>query len=602
MMIGIEALLKIQYNSKPMNRFLLTTILFAIFLKSFSQENLPNGFGIGEKEKMPLYLQSFKNTSTSSITTPPTSPVRAMAEWEESQAIVITWTSYTAVLRQIVKYAQDECKVIIICSDSNQVKTNLSNNSIPIKNITFLKTAYNTVWARDYSGNSVYTNDIDSLSIVDWIYNRPRPNDDASPVAIANYLNVPIYQTTTAPYDLVHTGGNYMSDGFGTAFSSKLILDENDSNATYTITPKNETLIDSIMKMFMGIKRYIKMETLPYDDIHHIDMHMKLLNEETLLMGEYPTGVADGPQIEANLQYVLSNYNSMYGTAYKIKRIVMPPDANGDYPDNNGDYRTYTNSLIVNKTVLVPTYEEKYDTTALRVYKESMPGYNVVGIDCNDIITALGAIHCITHEIGVNDPLLISHQPLADSYDTAASYTVNVYVNHRSGIANATIYYTTDTTKGFQTSSMMLTDSVHHTWSGTIPSTNSSGKIFYYIHATANSGKQQVRPITAEQGGAWSFNISGITSVKENENIAAEKIFPNPANAITCIEVTTKSNLNGSIKLFDMMNKEIEVIYTGEIPSGSNHYFIDASKLSAGVYFVRFNYTNGSKVEKLIVK
>ena len=585
-----------------MNRSLFSIILLSFFFELQAQENLPNGFGIGEKEKMPLYMQSFKNNSSTSITTPPTSPVRTMAEWEESQAIVITWTSYTAVLRQIVNYAQDECKVIIICSDSNQVKTNLTNNSIPIKNIAFLKTSYNTVWGRDYGGNSVYTNEVDSLNIVDWIYNRPRPYDDASPVAVANYLNVPIYQTTTAPYDLVHTGGNYMSDGFGTAFSSKLILDENDSDATYSITPKNESMIDSIMKMFMGIKRYIKMETLPYDEIHHIDMHMKLLNEETLLMGEYPSGVADGPQIEANLQYILSNYNSMFGTAYKIKRIVMPPDDNGKYPDNNGDYRTYTNSLIVNKTVLVPVYEEKYDTTALRVYRESMPGYNVVGIDCNDIITALGAIHCITHEIGVNDPLLISHQPLTDSYDTAASYTVNAYINHRSGIASATIYYTTDTTKGFQTVNMVLIDSVNHTLAGTIPATNLSGKIFYYIYALSNSGKEQVRPITANQGGAWKFNISGITSIKENESVIAERIFPNPANAITCIEITGKSALNGSIKLLDTMGKELQVIHTGEISSGTNHYFIDASKLASGVYFVKFNYENASKIEKLMVR
>ena len=38
----------------------------------------------------------------------------------------------------------------------------------------------------------------------------------------------------------------------------------------------------------MGINRYITMPTLPYDGIHHIDMHMKLLDEETLLVGEYP--------------------------------------------------------------------------------------------------------------------------------------------------------------------------------------------------------------------------------------------------------------------------------------------------------------------------
>jgi agmatine/peptidylarginine deiminase len=86
----------------------------------------------------------------------------------------------------------------------------------------------------------------------------------------------------------------------------------------------------------------------------------------------------------------------------------MPPAANGQYPNTNGDYRTYTNSVFVNKTIIVPFYEEKYDTIARRIYENLLPGYNVVGIDCNKIIPSLGAIHCITKEVGVLDPLMIS--------------------------------------------------------------------------------------------------------------------------------------------------------------------------------------------------
>ena len=73
-----------------------------------------------------------------------------------------------------------------------------------------------------------------------------------------------------------------MADGLGTGFSSNLVVNE---NPTHSIAE-----IDTIMKQFMGIDRYIKMNELPYDGIHHIDMHMKLLDEETILMGEYPAG------------------------------------------------------------------------------------------------------------------------------------------------------------------------------------------------------------------------------------------------------------------------------------------------------------------------
>jgi agmatine deiminase len=72
------------------------------------------------------------------------------------------------------------------------------------------------------------------------------------------------------------------------------------------------------MQQFMGIDRYIKMPTLPYDGIHHIDMHMKLIDEETLMVGQYPPGVSDGPQIEANISDVVNNFQTAFGNQYKV--------------------------------------------------------------------------------------------------------------------------------------------------------------------------------------------------------------------------------------------------------------------------------------------
>jgi len=75
-----------------------------------------------------------------------------------------------------------------------------------------------------------------------------------------------------------------------------------------------------------------------------------------------------------------------------------------------------------------------------------MPGYEIVGIDCddsgNEIISLSGAIHCITHSVAVADPLLISHLPLSDTENTTEAYVVDAYLSHRSGISNAKLYYT----------------------------------------------------------------------------------------------------------------------------------------------------------------
>lgn len=577
-----------------MKRFLLAFTATIALTATFAQ-TLPVGWAPGEKEQMPFYLASFDEKSPGS-TTAPAGKLRNMGQWEEIDALIITWTSFPAIHREIVKYAQLECKVYIVCTDSNSVKTNLQNNNVPLtSNVKFVIAPYNTIWARDYSANPVYINDVDSLIYVDWVYNRPRPKDDTTCRAIAAKAGIQLFQTTNEPNKLIHTGGNYMTDGLGTAFSSNLILDENPN--------KTEAQVDTIMKKYMGITRYIKMPTLPYDGIHHIDMHMKLLDEETLLVGEYATGEADGPQIEANINYVMSNFNSYFGTPYKLVRIPQPPDNGGDYPDNGGDYYTYTNCVFVNKTVLVPIYNNATDTTALRILRENLPGYKVIGIPCTDIIQQSGAIHCITHSVGVKEPMLIVHQKLTDTYNYQTPYPVPARIQHKSGIQSARVFWTTDTTQAWQSAVMTLTDPNNNIWTGNIPPQNPTTIIYYYIEGQANSGKIQVRPITAPEG-YYRFKILGDPLSLAENNVDAKPLlpYPNPASDITCIPVTAKGETNGHIYITNMVGQKVADIHNGNIPAGTSNFFIDAKTLAKGMYLITVETTRAKTTVKLMVK
>jgi agmatine/peptidylarginine deiminase len=561
-------------------------------IHAFGQQPvLPATMAPGEPAMMQDYLN---NIEPNGITTPPASPVRTAAEWEEIQAITITWTSYQSVLRQIILAAQQETQVYIICSDSNTVKNSLLSNSIPLTNVHYILAPYNSVWIRDYGQNTVYTNDVDSLLLVDWIYNRPRPRDDTVPRSVANTFNVPLYETTQAPYDVVHTGGNWMSDGLGTAFSSELVLDENPGHTAAEI--------DSIHADFMGINRYVKMETLPYDGIHHIDMHIKLLDEQTLLVGQYPVGVADGPQIEANLQYVLSNYMTPNGTPYRVIRIPMPPEqASGDYPDQGGYYLTYTNAVFVNKTIILPLYYQEYDTTALRIWRESCPGYNVVGVNCNSTISASGAIHCITHCVGTDDPLLISHFGLPNTTNTATPYQVDARIQHRSGIQTATLYWTTDTLLPYQSVTMALTNAALNTWTGYIPAQAAGTHIYYYIAATAVSGKSQVRPMPAPDG-YFHFEVTGPTAVKEVMEPVFRHAFPNPSHGLTCVPLNMPVQEEGRMILADMTGREVMVIHQGTFVQGEKNYFVNTEMLEAGAYQLVLTTNNYRIAQPLMVR
>lgn len=548
------------------------------------------------------------------IETPPDfENLRTMAEWEEIEALTISWVSYPGILKQIVRAAKEECTVIILTENPGSTESYLmgNQNGGPLDNmdnVVLIDAEINSIWMRDYAGNTVYGNEVDDRIMVDWIYNRPsRPDDDASPQYIADYIGVELYTTTSAPNDLVNTGGNFMSDGFGTAFASELILEENEPGNMYGVTAKDEEDIDLIKEAWMGIDRYIKMEALPYDIIHHIDMHMKLLDEETLLVGEYPEGIADGPQINANIEYVLANFNSKFGTPFKVVRIPMPPSTGGLWPDSNpaAYYRTYTNSVFVNKTIIYPSYREEYDTIAERIYGELLPGYTLVPIDCDNnsepIISASGAIHCITHSVGVEDPMLISHQPLSDTEDTENDYPVNAYLNHRSGIASATLWYKTD--PGAAYTAIAMAAAGGNDWTAAIPAQPAGSVVYYYIEGQSESGKVQVRPIVAPEG-YWKFRVLGeVVGMEESGAGRFGKVFPNPASAITCIPLTMNKGLNRArIVLRDINGREVLEVFNGSIPAGESKYFLDASVLPAAPYVLTLEAEGVLDVWRLMVE
>ena len=267
-----------------MKRLHALVITLGLFLTPFIWAQNPLPKGLTTEEFSQLGRISF---SQNRGTDPPTEPVRTMAEWEEMEYLVITWQpGFQNILRQIVQAAVQECKVIITTQNESSVSSYLSGAGIDLSQVSFMDENWDSIWIRDYAGNTVYSNNVGELALTDWIYNRPRPNDDLMPSAHAELLNLPIYITNTGTNDLVNTGGNFMSDGLGTAFASDLILDENAPGNPYGVSGKSEAEIDAIMNAYMGIDRYIKMPTLPYDVIHHIDMHMKLLEEETLLVSQ----------------------------------------------------------------------------------------------------------------------------------------------------------------------------------------------------------------------------------------------------------------------------------------------------------------------------
>ena len=63
----------------------------------------------------------------------------------------------------------------------------------------------------------------------------------------------------------------------------------------------------------------------------------------------------------------------------------------------DGKGYNYNCGLMVNKKMVMPFYGAPEDEQALRIYRETLPGYEVVGLDWSPYF--FGAIHCQTQDV-----------------------------------------------------------------------------------------------------------------------------------------------------------------------------------------------------------
>jgi agmatine deiminase len=78
-----------------------------------------------------------------------------------------------------------------------------------------------------------------------------------------------------------------------------------------------------------------------------------------------------------------------------VVRIPMPSHS-------DGNWRSYTNVIYANGVVLVPQYPDTnpdLDKFALNVFREAMPDWKIIGIDCSKLIAKRGALHCVSRNI-----------------------------------------------------------------------------------------------------------------------------------------------------------------------------------------------------------
>ena len=314
------------------------------------------------------------------------------------------------------------------------------------------------------------------------INHRGWEEDDDTNIDFANQLGWSILDLP-----LYLTGGNFMTDGYGMGFSTKLMMNENNLE-------ENNFL--NIVQEYLNINNYHIFENPNEQSIQHIDCLAKLVGPETIIIKQVSELSPEYECIE-NFAEIFYDLNTFYDRPFNIYRILCPEINGGNWETN--PVAAYTNSFILNNKVLVPQYGIIEDLYALDTYRQAMPGYEVLGFDDNWDNPWYGedALHCRT--MGVFDPEMIhiSHKSIRSNELTNNNIYIEAeiidYSNYNSVIESVITYWKYIQTDG-PYNNFTLENTNGHIYVGSFPVLDSDSEIEYFITAINSQGKSVSNP------------------------------------------------------------------------------------------------------------
>jgi agmatine/peptidylarginine deiminase len=404
---------------------------------------------------------------TFSQTAPPALPAREVAEFERMGSVLIRYP-FGIPISLIAALAEETPLVTLVSSTSqeNTVRAQYVAAGMNPASYSFLRAPTNSYWTRDYGPWFVQT--ADEVAVVDFPYNRPRPLDDDVPLVVAASLGMEVYGMP-----LIQTGGNWMSDGYGTAASTDLVVEENPG--------LTEAQMAEMVQSYVGVGRYFTLPDPNNTYIDHIDCWSKFLDVDKVMVREVPTSHAQYDEIEAAAAW-FAQTPSGWGTPYEVYRVWTP---------NN---QPYTNSLILNGRVFVPLAGSSWDDEALEAYRQAMPGYEVLGFTGSWEST--DALHCRVK--GLADPGLLHIHHVPAPADVAAWQPVELRTQLTVGSGQALIedslrcWFRVD---GGDWSALPLTADGAE-WRVFLPALAADQELDYYLQAADASGRFEQHPFT----------------------------------------------------------------------------------------------------------
>ena len=338
---------------------------------------------------------------------------RFPAEWEKQQGVLLCFPhngndwpgKYEAVKWAFVEFIKKVAtfeEVFLMVADENQkekVNVMLETAHVDLSKVSYVIQKTNRSWMRD-SGPIIVKNGTErealNFNFNGWAKYKNIQLDKHVPNTVGEFLNIPVTQVMYKGKPVIVEGGAIDSNGRGTLLTSEeCLMHPNIQVRNPNFTKKD---YEAVFKEYLGITNVIWLgDGVEGDDTHgHIDDLCRFVNEDTIV-----TIVETDPKdhnykpLQENLKR-LQNAKLEDGKSPTI--VVLPMPKRVDFEGLRLP-ASYANFLILNNSVLVPTFNDSNDGVALNILSECFPDREIIGISCTDFIWGFGTLHCLSQQI-----------------------------------------------------------------------------------------------------------------------------------------------------------------------------------------------------------
>ncbi len=341
---------------------------------------------------------------------------RMPAEWEPHHATWLAWPHnpedwpgkfpsipwlYAEIVRLLA--AREHVELIVEnAAAQRRVTGMLRRAAVSLDRIRFHQWPTNRGWTRD-SGPIFVRNAQGQVGLTNWRFNGwakypDWPLDNQLPARVGVLLGLPAWQPSVQSQDgakhLVLEGGSIDTDGAGSLLTTEecLLSDVQQRNPGV-----GREHLERAFSDFLGIDQVLWLNRgIAGDDTHgHIDDIARFAAPDLIIAAVEPdTSDPNYVPLAENLGR-LKSARTPAGKQFTIVELPMPRPI---VFRNQRVPASYANFYLANGVVLVPTFHDRNDRTALNILAEVFPDRDVIGVHSVDLIWGLGALHCMTQQ------------------------------------------------------------------------------------------------------------------------------------------------------------------------------------------------------------